>query len=360
MKLKTKFTVSWVVGSLLAILTACDISLSMLPWSPTILDQCFNSDTLRVAYTNMSPTLDRVLCFYVHFNQQPLHDIVGLPLMRLLMAALGTCYAIMAFEGSRKGFKTSTLMVAFPLLGVLASMIGISLMFPAVWIPLCFYSYKQKEPKGEDLSLSMPEAYGILLGIVVGFGVPSAIIASPLITNDSRLEQDLLCFWQVLPVLIVPLFGVFEKAIRKLGSPVDQVKQPVVRERLHLVEGKDALERCYLFLGALNMVIYYGSYVFTVHQGIHIWDSFLFLLNAPGSLPAGISFLDLGKIICSRMILVDYISLSFAFVLWATLNSGMVAGLLVFIATPIIGPAAAISFYSYYRESKINYAIKAD
>ncbi|GAA5805794.1 hypothetical protein HPULCUR_011320 [Helicostylum pulchrum] len=332
----------------------------MLPWSPTIIDQCFNSDTLRVAYTNMSPTLDRILCFYVHFNQQPLHDIVGLPLMRLLMAALGTCYAVMAFEGSRKGFKTTTLMAAFPLLGVLASMIGISLMFPAVWIPLYFYSHKQKEPKGEDLSLSMPEAYGILLGIVVGYGVPSAIIASPLITNDSRLEQDLVCFWQVLPVIIVPLFGVFENVFKKIGSPVDQVTQPAVRERLHLVEGKDALERCFLFLGVLNIVIYYGSYVFTVHQGIHIWDSFLLLLNAPGSLPAGLTFVDLGKILCSRMILVDYISLSISFVLWATFNSGVIAGLLVFIATPIIGPAAAISFYSYYRESKIHYAIKTD
>ncbi|KAG2234492.1 hypothetical protein INT48_004871 [Thamnidium elegans] len=333
----------------------------MLPWSPTIIDQCFHSDTLRVAYTNMSPTLDRIICFYVHFNQQVLHDIVGLPLMRLLMAALGTCYAIMAFEGSRKGFKTTTLLIAFPILGLLANMIGISLMFPAIWIPLCLYSYKQKEPKGDDLSLSMPEAYGILLGIVVGYGVPSAIIASPWITNDSRLEQDLVCLWQVLPVIIVPLFGVFENVFKKMGSPIDQITQPAVRERLHLVEGKDALERCFLFLGVLNMVIYYGSYVVTVHQGIHIWDSFLLLLNAPGSLPAGLSFEDLGKLLSTRMVLIDYISLSISFVLWATFNSGIIAGLSVFIATPIIGPAAALSFYSYYRESKMQHTIiKAD
>ncbi|KAI9345081.1 hypothetical protein BD770DRAFT_421764 [Pilaira anomala] len=350
-----KAVTSLIIGGIVSSLTAYNILQSTSKWAPKIIDRCFHSDKLRVVYTGISSMLDRVLCFYVHFNQQALHDIVGLPLTQLLMAAFGTSFAIMAFEGSRKELKRSTLLVGFPLLGLLANLVGISVVFPAIWIPLYLYSVENKVFKADDFFVSMPRVYGILAGLVVGYGIPSAIISSPLVTKNSSIEQDLLCIWQVLPVLIVPLFGMMEKGFKKMGSVTDTIEDAEMKTRLTLVEGKDALERSFLFLGLLNMVIYGITYVATVHQGIHIWDSILLLLNAPSNLPVGLTFQELGQLLCARTALVEYISLSISFALWAMFNSGIIAGLLVFIATPIIGPAAAISFYSYYRETRIDH-----
>lgn len=347
-----KVVTSLVVGILLATYTAYNVHQAIKPWAPKVIDMCFNQhDNIRATYTGISTALDNIVCFYVKFNQQALHDIIGTPLKRILMATFATVYTLMAFEGSRKGFKKSTLLISFPILGLLANVIGMSLVFPAIWIPLFFYYWKS--PNNDDLSISMPEVYGILVGILLGYGVPSALISSPLIPNDSVLEQDILCIWQVLPIIIAPLFGYGEKMFRKIGSPVDSIEQTDVKKRLLDVQGKDALERSYLFLGVLNMILYYGSYLTVAHQGIHIWDSILLLLNAPGKLPAGLSFGELGQLLGTRTVLVECISLAISFVLWATFNSGVFVGLLITIATPIIGPGAALSFYSYYRENQI-------
>jgi hypothetical protein len=308
---------------------------------------------LRVAYTGVSPTLDRIICFYVNFTQQPLHDIVGVHLMRLLMGSFATAYTIMSFEGSRKGYKNSTLLAAFPLLGLLSNLIGISLVFPAIWIPLCLHYRKNKPADKETLSITLPEVYGILISILIGYGIPSAIISSPLIENDSSLEQDLLSIWQVLPIIIVPLFAISENFFKKMGSPVDAIAQPALKKRLYIAEGKDALERSYLFLGVLNMFLYFGSYLLLALQGIRIWDSMVMILIAPNKLPAGLTFGDLGQLLGTRIVLVEYISLSIAFVLWAIFNNGIFAGIAVALGTPIVGPSAAVAFYSYYRESTI-------
>lgn len=354
-----KVIASFIIGITLAAYTAYNIHEGAKPWAPKIIGMCFNpankevEGNLRVAYTGASSILDRIICFYVSFTQQPLHDIVGVHVMRLLMGSFATAYAIMCFEGSRKGYKKSTLLAAFPLLGLLSNLIGISLVFPALWVPLYLHYQKSKSTDKEGLSMTLPEVYGILLSIVVGYGVPSAILSSPLVPNDSRLEQELLSIWQVLPIIIVPLFGVCENMFKKIGSPVDAVAQPALKKRLYIAEGKDALERSYLFLGILNMFLYFGSYLMLSLQGIRIWDSMIMLLSAPNNLPAGLTFGDLGQLLGTRIVLVEYISLSLSFVLYAIFNSGIIAGLAVAFMTPVVGSAAAIAFYSYYREGVI-------
>lgn len=354
-----KVILSLLAGVALASYTAYNIQQGVEPWAPKIIDMCMNpanndvEGNLRVAYTHISPTLDRILCFYVNFTQQPLHDVVGAPLMRLLLGAFATAYAIMCFEGSRKGYKNSTLLIAYPLLGLLSNLIGISLVFPAIWIPLSIYYRSNKPLSKEDLSITLPEVYGILASIIIGYGVPTAVISSPLVPNDSKLEQDLLSIWQVLPIIIVPLFTVMENIFKKMGSPVDAITQPALRKRLYIAEGKDALERSYLFLGVVNMFLYFGSYLMLALEGIRIWDSLILLLGAPNNLPAGLTFGDLGQLLGTRTVLVEYISLSIAFVFWAILNNGIIAGAFVALATPVVGPAAAVSFYAYYREGTI-------
>ncbi|CEP12959.1 hypothetical protein [Parasitella parasitica] len=353
-----KVLISFLVGAALVSYATLNIQQAAEPWAPKIMNMCLNpanSDTsgnLRVAYTGISNTLDRIICFYVNFNQQPLHDILGAPLMRLMMGAFGTSYAIMAFEGSRRGFKKTTLLAAFPLFGLLANFVGIFSVFSLLWIPMDLY-YRGKKKDTSDWNITLPEAYGTLAGIVLGYGIPSAILASPLVKDDSSFEQDFICIWIVLPMIIIPFINVCIKFFKNQGSSIDQVRDPAFKERLYVAEGKDALERSFLFLGVLNMLNHFVNFWIVGQKGIRIWDSILLLLGAPGNLPADLTFGDLGQLLGTRTLLIDYIALSVGFVLWAVFNSGIFAGIMVILLTPIVGPAAAVSYYAYYRENKI-------
>lgn len=360
-----KVLLSFILGAVIVSYATLNIQQGAEPWAPKIMNMCLNpanndiSGNLRVAYTGLSNTLDRIICFYVNFNQQPLHDLLGAPLMRLMMGAFGTAYAIMAFEGSRKGFKNTTLLAAFPLFGLLANLVGIFSVFLLLWIPLDLY-YRNKKTSPSDWNITLPEAYGTLSAIVLGYGVPSAILASPLIKNDSSLEQDFLCVWLVLPMVIVPFISFCIMYFKSKRCSIDAFHDPALRERLYAAAGKDALERSYLFLGVLNMLNHFANFWIVGQKGIRIWDSILLLLGAPGNLPGDLTFGDLGQLLGTRTLLIDYIALSVGFVLWAVFNSGIFAGIVVTLITPIVGPAAAISFYAYYRENKIQNMVSAD
>jgi len=133
-----------------------------------------------------------------------------------------------------------------------------------------------------------------------------------------------------------------------------------LKERLYVAEGKDALERSYLFLGVLNMLNHFANFWIVGQKGIRIWDSILLLLGAPGNLPGDLTFGDLGQLLGTRTLLIDYIALTSGFILWAVFNSGIFAGILVVLITPIVGPAAAVSYYAYYRENKIQNIASVD
>ncbi|RCH88796.1 hypothetical protein CU098_004105 [Rhizopus stolonifer] len=353
-----KAILSLLIGVAIVTYTTHNMLEGAEPWAPKLLDVCFNpanKDLLgkdRVVYTGIFSFLDRTICFFNNFSQSALHDILGAPFMRLMIGAFGTAYSLMAFEGSRRGFKT-TLLIAYPIFGLLANLFGVYAVFIVVWIPLSLY-YREKSPKENNIwTITLPEAYGALLAIVLGYFVPGAVIASPLVEHNSRLEQELLAIWLVLPVILAPMIPFCGTIFKKLGSPVNNVADPILRERLYAAEGKDALERSYLFLGVTNMLLYFGTYLTIAHQGIRIWDSILMLLNAPGSLPAGVPFEDLGKLLATRTVLVDLIVLSIGFVLWAIFQSGFMVGMVVALIAPLVGPAAAVSFYAYYREGTL-------
>lgn len=353
-----KVLLSFILGAALASYATLNIQQGAEPWAPKIMNMCLNpanndvSGNLRVAYTGLSSTLDRIICFYVNFNQQPLHDLLGAPLMRLMMGAFGTAYAIMAFEGSRKGFKTTSLLAAFPLFGLLANFVGIFSVFSLLWIPLDLY-YRNKKSNTLNWNITLPEAYGTLAGILLGYGVPSAILASPLVKDDSAFEQDFICVWMVLPIIIVPIISFCIRFFENRGSAIDHVRDPELKERLYVAEGKDALERSYLFLGVLNMLNHFANFWIVGQKGIRIWDSILLLLGAPGNLPGYLTFGDLGQLLGTRTLLIDYIALAAGFILWAVFSSGIVAGIIMALIAPIVGPAAAVSYYAYYRENKI-------
>jgi hypothetical protein len=329
------------------------------PWAANVINMCTNptnhadNGPWRVVYTGISSILDRALCVIIYFTQQPLHDILGAPLMRLMWGAFGTIYALMAFEGSRQGFKNTTLLPFFPLLALLANFAGIFAVFPLIWVPMSVYYSNKSNNTKDTWNISMPQAYGILLAVILGYGFPSAIIASPLVANDSKLEQDLLLIWLVLPMFVAPLIPVCESLFHKLGSPVDTVLDTELKQRLLHAEGKDALERSYLFLGILNMLLYYGCFWSVSLEGIRVWDSLLMLLNTPFNLPADLSFVDLSLLSSTRVVLVDFLGLTAGFVLWALFESGPLPALVVLVLSPIVGPAAAVSCYAYYREGQL-------
>lgn len=360
-----KVLLSFILGAALTAYTALNIQQGAEPWAPKIMNMCFSpsnhdvSGNLRVAYTGLSPTLDRLICFYVNFTQQPLHDLLGAPLMRLMMGAFGAAYGIMALEAQRKGFKRSTLLISFPLLGLLANFVGIFSVWSLLWVPMALY-YKSNKKDTADWSITTSDAYGTMAAIVAGFYLPSLILASPLIPNDSKIEQDLVSIWIVLPVIIVPLMGLCGKFVKSAGSSIEKIRDPALKERLYVAEGKDSLERSLLFLGVLNMFNYFVNFWIVGNKGIRVWDSIMLLLNAPGNLPADLTFGDLGQLLSTRTLLVDYIALSAGFILWALFDGGIFSALFVVVIMPIVGPGAAVCYYAYTRENKLQNLASAD
>ncbi|KAI8988427.1 hypothetical protein BDF20DRAFT_855633 [Mycotypha africana] len=351
-----KVWLSLALGAAVVVYAYYNIQQGLEPWAPKLMNMCFspaNTDTegdLRVAYTGLSNTLDRYLCFLVNFYKQPLHDVVGAPLLRLMMAAFGTAYALMTFEASRRGFR-KTLLMAFPLFGLLSHVFGIYAVFTLFWVPLDLY-YQHGKTK-IDYQIKAYEAYGILIALLLGYMVPSAIMTSPLIGEDTKAEQNFICLWFVLPLLLVPLVSVCQTLYKRGGSYVDRIKNREVKERLYIAEGKDAVERSYITLGIINMFLYFGSCWWITQQGIYLWDAIVLLLKAPGTLPADLTYGELGQLLTTRTLLIEYIVLAVGFILWATFNSGMLIGLAVALGTPFVGPAAAVSFYAYWRENHI-------
>jgi hypothetical protein len=354
-----KTSLSLLTGAALVAYFGFNIHRHGEPWASEVISMCLNptnhadNGPWRVVYTGISSILDRALCTCMYFTQQPLHDVIGAPLMRLMWGAFGTTYALMAFEASRQGFKNKTLLTSFPLLALLSNFAGTFAVFSLIWVPMSVYYSNKSNNTTNTWNISMPQAYGILLAVILGFGVPSAIIASPLVASNSKLEQDLLSIWMVLPMFITPLIPVFESLFRTLGSPVDAVLDAELKIRLLHAEGKDALERSYLLLGVVNMLLYYGSILTVSWEGIRIWDSLLMLLNAPFNLPAGLSFTDISLLSSTRMVLIEFLGLAAGFVLWALFESGPLVALVVLASSPIVGPAAAVSYYAYYREGQL-------
>lgn len=348
---------SALVGVGTSYFTIKNVLTAIKPWGDKMNDMCFhpaNNDAqgnLRVVYSGISSLLDRQLCVFVNFFQNCLHDVLGAPVLTLLLASFGVMIAIMTIEGSRKGFKRS-LLALFPVYGLLSNVIGVSVVFPLIWVPLTVFYRRHTLFKKDHWNITLPVVYGIFTAIYVGYGLPTAILLSPLVKPDTKLEQDMLAAWQFAPLLIVPLIPIFIKFFQQ-PSPIDRVSDETVRNRLYVVEGKDALEKSYLLLGIVNMLIYYGMYLIVAHQGIRIWDSLVLLYHAPDNLPGSVSFGDLGQILATRTIVVDYVVLSIGFVIWALFDGGIRPAATVALIMPVVGPAAAISFYAYHRESSV-------
>lgn len=201
---------SALVGVGTSYFTIKNVLTAIKPWGDKMNDMCFhpaNNDAqgnLRVVYSGISSLLDRQLCVFVNFFQNCLHDVLGAPVLTLLLASFGVMIAIMTIEGSRKGFKRS-LLALFPVYGLLSNVIGVSVVFPLIWVPLSVFYRRHTIFKKDHWNITLPVVYGIFTAIYVGYGLPTAILLSPLVKPDTKLEQDMLAAWHFAPLLIVPL-----------------------------------------------------------------------------------------------------------------------------------------------------------
>ncbi|KAI9276349.1 hypothetical protein BY458DRAFT_505577 [Sporodiniella umbellata] len=345
----------FLTGVGLSFLTIQDIMTSIKPYGDQVNAMCFhpaNHDSegnMRVVYTDLIQIVDRALCVVVNVFQSATHDVIGMPITGLLLAAFGTSIILMALEGTRKGYKRSLLSI-FPIFAFLANIITATAMFVILWAPLSLY-YKRRGIQ-KDFNITLAEVYGCTVGVLVAYGLPTLLLFTPLVSEGSRLEQDLWALWQFLPLFTIP---VIPFCIRFFEQPsnIDRVSDHSLRERLYVAEGKDALEKVYLTLGIVNMLLYFGAYLTISLQGIHIIGSLALLLRAPGNLMSSISFEDMGQILSTRTMLIDFAAFSVGFLLWIFFDGGLRPGLITTLISPIIGPSAALSFYAYYRESNI-------
>ncbi|KAI8877519.1 hypothetical protein K501DRAFT_288346 [Backusella circina FSU 941] len=347
-----KVILSVIAGASLATVSIVNIWQALEPWANQIITACTTADShlIRTAFTGQ-PIVDNIMCMSVAYYQHILHDMLGRPFQRLMMGSYATAMMIMATEGSRQSTSASLLSL-YPLFLMLANCIGLSTVF-LLWIPLSLYYQHHQLKDLPSRSVKYARAFGCLSAIIIGFVVPSAYMTSSWIEPNSRMEVSIIAIWQFIPILIIPLSALCEKIFDWMGSYIDELQDEQLKERLYRAEGKDAVERSYIILGTINMFAYLGSYLQVGWTGINLKEAIVMLYNAPGSLPSGLSFSDIGQLLTTRSVFIDYVVLWLAFIFWAILSSGVIAGFIMALVSMAIGPGAAVAFYAYYREGQI-------
>ncbi|KAI8978129.1 hypothetical protein BDB01DRAFT_726527 [Pilobolus umbonatus] len=333
MKVKSSF----LLGLFITANTLYHIYQGLQFWLPRALNECASS---QIKYTG-THWIDQYICVGVRFVQQPLTDWIGLPMTALWVASMASLMIWMGLESSRHKFNESpNLLACYPLFALLAHVVGLTAVFSVVWVPLNIY-YRRQFPLMEDWSVtSKSRVYGVLTGVFVGYIVPSIfLVLYP--------TPHLIALSTFLPLLTVPIMSFAEHCFSY------QESAPGLADRLEVAEGKEAVETIYLFLGVTNFVLYFVLYFTLGIHGIHVKDAFLMILGSPYHLPMTISDVDMGRLLTTRSILIDILGFAFTGIVWVAFNHGILAALIVTAVTPFIGPAAALSLYSYYRENQI-------
>ncbi|CAO3594252.1 unnamed protein product [Absidia cylindrospora] len=367
-----------------------------------------------LTFTNYAP-VDRMLCILVIFFQRALDDYMGLTVTRVLLGLFGTVQAIMAIEGSRNGYSRYHIMAWFMFWGMLANGITIAIVSSLFWMPLFVltsrsFDYNTKNsndsPLNDDCVPTMvapARSSAILISLVLAFGIPSVLMTSSLVAEpDSWLSLQIIAGWQFCPIFIQILYTALTWILTPLlnddrvmpltgdalttnaamvtssktttstatsiststmsrttmmttneSDATDQLEEENrQRQRVRMAQSKAGVEQLYLIMAVINALIYYGSFIQTQMDGVHLKDSLILL--ATKTIPAaGLNAIEINQFFCAHILFLDLVVLTITFGLWSLYEDGIMAFVIVAAGTIIIGPGAMLAAYAMYRENRI-------
>lgn len=302
---------------------------------------------LSVLCTSPSPltgigVIDWLLCHYVQVFTYALRDPLGSDITWLLLGHFGTVLVLMALESARRGRAMSPL-----LWGLAMNFFGVSIIFPLFWVPL-FY----KREGRSSWYVAPSRANGILVAFLAGYVVPTvAMVYLTLQTPGNKwLEEAVIALWQFAPLWLSPLYELASSSLACLDDPGDPRLTDESRQRIRVADSKTAIERMYVLIGLLNVLLYYTVYVRTKVQGLLSWEAIVDLIATPD---ADLSLEQLAHYIFSHLLFTDFAGLCVVSVWWAILEDGLLGGLITLLGSLVVGPGAAFAFYLAYREGRV-------
>ncbi|SAM04898.1 hypothetical protein [Absidia glauca] len=359
-------------------------------------------------FTHNGP-VDRILCILVIFFQRAMDDYMGLQVTRVLLGLFGTVQAIMAVEGSRNGYAWYHVVSWFMFWGMLANMFTIAVVTSLVWVPLYVLTSRffvsrtiSRDSDGMDDSavpvmISPARSGAILLSLLLAFGVPSLLMTtSSVIERGSWLSLQVIALWQFCPILIQLTYTVLTWALTPLlrddrvmpvaagirdtatvstvettststssstttritketdsvivTDPMDDVNQQ--RQRVRMAQSKAGVEQLYLIMAVINALIYYGTFLQTQLDGVHLRESLILL--ATNTIPvAGLRAIEVAQFKSAYFLFLDLAVLTTTFSFWALYEDGLIVFVILLAGILSIGPGSAIAVYALYRENRI-------
>ncbi|KAG0163480.1 hypothetical protein DFQ28_011622 [Apophysomyces sp. BC1034] len=305
-----------------------------------------NGDVIsaRTFYTSL-PVLDAILTGQVTATQLIHRHPFGNVLASLMYGMTGTFFAIIATEGSRRHLQGTPLAWTW-LWAILANFMGLSNILLILWIPLYFYHY----PRSNDVHLwtvSTGRARAILASLVIGY-IPLVVYQSWIAEPNSTMEENVILMWTLFPFAWVFLYV----SSTPLFEPRN-TSTAIAKNIIEIVQSKVAVETMYMFLGVLNLLMYFGLYLDTQWNGILIKDSVVSLVMAQSHGGVGLSPLQLGQVLLSQFRLLDVVLATIGCSIWVLLQDGLFCAVVIALGSILVGPGSSVAFYAAYRENRI-------
>jgi hypothetical protein len=131
---------------------------------------------------------------------------------------------------------------------------------------------------------------------------------------------------------------------------MDDVNQQ--RQRVRMAQSKAGVEQLYLIMAVINALIYYGTFLQTQLDGVHLRESLLLL--ATNTIPvAGLRDIQVAQFRSAYFLFLDLAVLTTTFSFWALYEDGLIVFVILLAGILSIGPGSAIAVYALYRENRI-------
>ncbi|EFJ17437.1 hypothetical protein SELMODRAFT_421082 [Selaginella moellendorffii] len=278
---------------------------------------CPDSVTYPFRFGNHA--IDRFICVLVFFFKTALDSSLGLWISGYLLSVAISTFAFIAVEASRYGH--AWLLSLTPIYAFLFQVGGISVVVPALWLPIYILSNAaERSPRHAcDKTISSHRAVLIQFALLF-FEIISVAMVLPL----KNVNKDLAIFLFQFAPIVCPIFWL-PITTTKDSDPASGHKAVV---HLH-------------FMQAGKAAVWHIVAILLVLDDPEIPSKALQLLwHHPGDLW------------CSFFLLIDCLVLFAAMVYLTAVEDGTTAALCILLGVPILGPGACLSMYFAYREDK--------
>lgn len=280
----------------------------------------------KAAYSWRSniPALDQGLCTLVNFFVRAQSSDEGKWVTGYIGTLLVSVLAFMAVEGSR--VKSGWFLSATWIHAIILQMIGVSVSFPLLWLPIYFLSDGANRDPHQiwKKKISLPRVSAIAVAFLL-LWLNIIALFFPLRTDQKQLAC---LIFQAMPLVVTFVYLPFTTAN---DAPQQKGHKGVIA--LHLLQAGFGLT------WHLVGILYVIRDPDLPSRVLHLFTSFR---------PEEFSV---------YFLLIDVVSLFLSFLYLTALEDGILIALLELVGACLFGPAFAVSAYCVFREQSISKAV---